>query len=65
MFGKLKGFFARHQDRIADEYSNMSPEERKTADALRTRGPEGERERIVEHRGDQYMDSKEGRPHED
>lgn len=65
MFGKLKGFFARRQDRIADEYTNMSPDERKTADALRTRGPEGERERIVEQRGDQYIDAEEGRPRQD
>lgn len=69
MLGKLKALItgggARRREQIADEYVNMSSEERKTADALRTRGPEGERERIVEHRGDQYIDSREGRPHED
>jgi hypothetical protein len=68
MFGKLKalitGGSARRRDRIADEYSNMSADERKTADAMRNRGPEGERERIVEHKADQYIDAEEGRPRE-
>lgn len=69
MLGKLKALFtgggARRRDHIADEYVNMSADERKTADALRTRGPEGERERIVEQHADEYVDAREGRPRED
>jgi hypothetical protein len=40
----------------------MSADKRKTADAMRNRGPEGER--IVEHKADQYIDAEEGRPRE-
>jgi hypothetical protein len=69
MFGKLKALFsggeARREERIADEYSDMSKDERHTADMLRTRGPEGARELDVEHQADRYVDAEEGRPRED
>jgi hypothetical protein len=69
MFGKLKALFssgeARREERIADEYSNMSKDERHTADMLRTRGPEGERELMAEHQAERTIDAEEGRPRED
>jgi hypothetical protein len=65
MFGKLKALFATRRDRIADEYSNMSHDERRRADMLRERGPEGERELMVEHEADRYLDAQEGRRRDD
>ncbi len=65
MLGKLKGLFARRGDRIADEYSTMSPQERHDEDMIRTRGPEGERELQVEHDADRHFAAEEGRPRED
>ncbi len=65
MLAKLKALFSKRQDRIADEYSKMSPQERRTADMLRERGPEGARELAVEHQADRYVDAEEGRPRED
>jgi hypothetical protein len=64
MLGKLKGLFARRQDQITEEYTTMSPQERHDADMLGTRGPEGERELIVEHEADRRFDDAAGRPRE-
>jgi len=64
MLGKLKGIFTRRGDRIADEYSTMSPQERHDEDMIRVRGPEGERELQVEHQADRRFDAEEGRPRE-
>ncbi len=65
MLEKLKGFFARRGDRVADEFGTMTADERRTADMGRERGAAGERELIVEQQADRYIDTEEGRPRED
>jgi hypothetical protein len=43
----------------------MSPQERHDEDMIRTRGPEGERELMVEHEANRRFDDDEGRPREE
>jgi hypothetical protein len=65
MLEKLRGLFARRADQVEEEYTTMSAQERHEADLLGRRGPEGERELIVERQADRSFDAAEGRPPED
>ncbi|HWB22181.1 MAG TPA: hypothetical protein VG652_04780 [Gaiellaceae bacterium] len=60
---KLKSLFggARRQ---AEDY-NLTASERKEAESLRERGPEGVRELTIEHQADRRFDAEEGRPPEE
>ena len=64
MLARLKAVFGKRRERIADEYATMTPQERRSADMLRERGPEGERELIVEQQAERREDAAEGRPHD-
>ena len=66
MFSQLKRLFQKGRDerreRIDEEYTAMTPDERHEAEMLRRRGPEGERELIVEHQAERREEADEARP---